>query len=188
MTTTTLISLPATPEEFLATNPDAIRDMYDACGGPDSYSPPPVFLPNLAALLARLGGPDAVPLYDDRPRRRAGWDPFDPSRDESAMPSAMLRERGDGDVVATLYRSRREIEVFDWHPEAPELMVALLLPADWAASAWRVRSVCDHRDEGGYSHTVACDTLAARALDHWIGEKGDPKGTFFQILSETIRP
>ena len=164
MTTTMLIALPATPEEFLATDPGTIRDMYDACGGPDGPRPlPPVSLPNLAALLARLGGPDAVPDHDDRARRRAGWKPFDPSRGD--LPSATLRELGEGDVVVRLYRFGHEIDVFDWHPEAPELMVALVLPADWGASAWRVRSVCDHRDGAGYSHTAACDVLAARALD-----------------------
>jgi hypothetical protein len=187
MMTTTLIALPATPEEFLATDPGTIRDMYDACGGPDGRrTQTPVSLPNLAALLARLGGPDAVPAYDLGAMGRAGWKPFEPSRAE--MPSATLRERGEGDVVARLYRSPREIEVFDWHPEAPELMVALVLPSDWRASAWHVRSVSDHRDEGGHSHTAACDILAARALDRWIADHGDPAKTFFQILSETIRP
>jgi hypothetical protein len=183
MMTTTLIALPATPEEFLAVDPGTIRDM----SGPASYPRPEVMMPNLVALLRRLGGPDAVPdAGTGRARARVGWDFEDNDRDN--WPSATLRERGTGDVVARLNRSGDEIAVSDWHAEDGGLMVVLVLPADWSAAPWAVRSVYGEDGDRYFSGTAACDTLAARALDRWIGEKGDPKGTFFQVLSETIRP
>jgi hypothetical protein len=190
MTTTTLITLPATPEEFLAAEPGAIRDMYDACGGPEQYPRPELILPNLVALVRRLGGPDAVPdLGDGRTRNRVGWEFEDDDRDN--WPSATLRLRDTasilGNIVVRLTRGGREINVHDWHAEDAGLTVILVPPADWSAAPWTIRSVYGMDREGYHSHTAACAILAARALDRWIGEKGDPKGTFFQILSEAIK-
>jgi hypothetical protein len=190
MMTTTLIALPATPEEFLATDPEAIRDMYDACGGPGlgCYPHPEVLLPNLVALVRRLGGPDAVPAMG-RGRERVGWDfEADEDDDRANWPSATLRDRQWGHIVARLTRCDREINVHDWHEEDRGLTVILVWPADWSAAPWAIRSVYGMGRDPRCSHTAACDLLAARALDRRIGEKGDPKRTFFQVLSETIRP
>ena len=185
MTTTTLIALPATPEEFLSTDPETIRDMYDACGGPERYPRPEVMLPNLVALVRRLGGPHVVPATGHA-RDRVGWD-FD-DNDRENWPSATLRDRRMGDVVARLTRCGHEINVHDWHEEDVGLTVILVPPADWSAAPWAIRSVYGMEDSLYHSHTAACDILAARALDRWIADHGDPAKTFFQILSETIRP
>jgi hypothetical protein len=183
--TITLVPLPASPEEFLATEPEAILDMHDACGGPESYPRPEVMLPNLVALVRRLGGPDAVPAMGHG-RDRVGWEFSDHDREN--WPSATLRDRHMDDVVARLTRCGREVNVHDWHEEDARLTVILVPPADWSAAPWAIRSVYGMEDSLYHSHTAACDILAARALDRWIGEKGDPKGTYFQVLSETIRP
>jgi hypothetical protein len=184
MTTTTLIALPATPEEFLATDPRTIRD---TCGPTVQYPHPELLLPNTVALLRRLGGPDAVPAMG-RGRERVNWEYGDGDEDRAGWPSATLRERFMGDVVARLTRWDREIAVQDWHPEDAGLTIVLIPPADWSAAPWAIRSVYGGGYESYVSHAAAFDILAARALDRWIGEKGDPKGTFFQVLSETIRP
>jgi hypothetical protein len=183
--TITLVPLPATPEEFLAAEPQAILDMHDACGGPECYPRPEVLLPNLVALVRRLGGPDAVPT-SGRERERVGWDFEDNDRDN--WPSATLRDRGMGDVVARLTRCGCEINVHDWHEEDGGLTVILIPPADWSAAPWAIRSVYGMDRDHYHAHTAACDILAARALDRRLAECGDPAETFLQILSEAIRP
>jgi hypothetical protein len=183
--TITLVPLPATPEEFLATEPQAIRDMHDACGGPEQYPRPEVMLPNLVALVRRLGGPDAVPT-SWRERESVGWD-FDDD-DRGNWPSTTLRDRRMDDIVARLTRFGDEINVHDWHEEDGGLTVILVPPADWSAAPWAIRSVYGMDRDCYFSKTAACDLLAARALDRWLADRGDPAKTFLQILSETIRP
>jgi hypothetical protein len=154
------------------------------CGGPEHYPRPELLLPNLVALVHRLGGPDGVPAMG-RGRGRVGWDYSDFDRDN--WPSATLRDRRMGDIVARLTRCDREINVHDWHEEDARLTVILVPPADWSAAPWAIRSVYGMEDSLYYSRTAACDLLAARALDRRLADHGDPAETFFQVLSETIK-
>jgi hypothetical protein len=152
------------------------------------YPRPELMLPNLVALVRRLGGPDAVPdMRGGGPRSRVGWDFDDNNRDN--WPSATLRDRHMDDIVARLTRSGQEIGVTDWHPEDGGLEVVLVPPADWSAAPWAIKSAysTDHSHDPYMSDTAACTLLAARALDRHLADWGDPAKTFFQILSEAIK-
>jgi hypothetical protein len=126
---------------------------------------PTLSLPNLAALIRRIGGIDALP---DR------WP-------EEAWVLKVGR-----DIVLELSRSdARTLVVEAWHPRCPALMLMFKLPDDWSGSPWYLSVVMG---DDLFPTDADLERLAARALDHHVGEILDSRGGHFYVDGQPFVP
>jgi hypothetical protein len=158
-----------TPAEFLesdlyshpgfASAGDPRRDRRLNAGEED----PTLSLPNLAELIRRIGGIDAIP--DHYSARYAG----------SYFEGPWVLEGGRDSVLELSRWGARRLEVAGWHPRCPSLVLMFDLPGDWSGQPWRLSLVM-----GEDLHPTDSDLerLAARALDHHVGEILDGSGRF----------
>src|SRR5262245_17981315 len=125
-----------TPDQFLASNPMDHPD-FVPCDLATDRPLRSLLMPNLVALIQRIGGLDAIPDRMSAP-------PPDFSHVDVAIAldgiwyEALLRDRKSHRVYAELSRLGENLEVSGWHPHDSNLTIAFNLVADWAAGAWTI--------------------------------------------------
>jgi hypothetical protein len=156
-----------TPAEFLRMEPRK-HPAFVSCDDPRldaRWEDPTLSLPNLVRLIQRIGGIDAIP------------DPY---------PEEAWVLKDGADTILELSRSgARRLNVEGWHPRCPALVLMFDLPEDWSGSPWRLSVVMG---DDLFPTNADLERLAARALDHHVGEILDSRGGHFYVDGEPFVP
>jgi hypothetical protein len=152
-----------TVDEFLKSDP---TEHPDFVGCQDEFKhpgPQPMPMPNLVALIRRIGGPDAIPDAMDAPHLA-----FIPDlHDAQIRYGVFLLDRKTHIVYAELSRmGPRMLQVSHWHPRERFLDLIFELPADWAAGTWAGPCTCI-MDQ--FSSSPDLDALAMASCDRFLG-------------------
>src|SRR3954452_14514198 len=129
-----------TRQQFFAASP-ANHPGFLACddpalGGKQGKSSP-LFMPNLVALIKRMGGLDAIPGGTKDGGFRGITD-LDIALRDGEEYSAMLKDKDSGQVHARLCSLGCNSLVVDhWHPHVSFLELIFGIPADWSAAPWQ---------------------------------------------------
>jgi hypothetical protein len=167
-----------TPEQFLKMEPHDHPD-FVYCGEiPDGSSrrQPTVLMPNLVALIQRMGGIENVP---DRMERTGS---FDLRTWHHSGHAAMLRDRSSHLVYGSIDRLGDDcLDVSEWHPhDYRPLPISIIfgIPPDWTVSPWTIShvSMCDV-----FSTTTELDLLASRTCDFWFAAIQKSTDTYIHI-------
>jgi hypothetical protein len=154
-----------TPEEFLKSRP---MDHPDFVGCDQETGHPrvrTVSMPNLVALIRRMGGPDAIP--DQMEQGFVNMSAVAWSMPDGEKYGAYLRDCKSHRIYAELSRLGPDNLIIEaWHPRDDALSINISLPADWSAGIW----------EGGFisiqdvfSKTTELDALVMASCDLWLG-------------------
>jgi hypothetical protein len=132
----------------------------------------PEVMPNLVALIRRMGGFDAIP---DAMGQSFGmeWSEVDVLALLVRAPGgythdARLMDRASHKVCVSLHRSGSDrLVVTQWYPGRGLLCVVFAPPADWSVGPWRmVDAMIDYRRpqiaESGPSLAADCDRLIGK--------------------------
>jgi hypothetical protein len=178
-----------TPAEFLASDPFDHPD-FVPCNDPRAdgrHRGQTLFLPNLVALIRRLGGPDAIPdrMHEPLPAgdglRAIDWEVLWANDHKYGV---MLKDRTSHLVYAELSRLGVNcLEVEGWHQRELGLSLTFEIPADWSGGAWEtpVASIQDT-----FSATAELDALAAATLDYWLGSIDKATHTYCHIRRDVF--
>jgi hypothetical protein len=172
-----------TPDQFLASNP---ADHPDFVGSdqPANHPRQAVLMPNLVALIQRMGGLDEIPDQMLAPQV------IPPLNVASALDEirygVFLRDFKTQHIYAELYRlGPAKLVVSGWHPHDDGLSLIFGLPTDWTVGAWTVNLV-DIDDV--FSSTADLDVLVATSCDWFIGAIQKATGTYCLIRRDQFLP
>jgi hypothetical protein len=177
-----------TSDEFLKSRPMDHPDFIDCDQWTGHPSVPATSLPNLVALIRRMGGLDAIPDdNDDRVLRGVDrpyfslWD----SMPDRMLYGAFLRDCESHRAYARLLRLGENVVISGWHPCESNLTITFSRPADWTAGAWPIALV---QIDGVYSSTAELDALVAISCDEFIGAIQKATETYCLIRRDVFRP
>jgi hypothetical protein len=183
----TTVTTKMTPEEFLKSDPNDHPDFVDHGDEFEHPAPPPLFMPNLVALIRRMGGPDAIPdVMDQHGCLLRNSAPAIPGMHVELKHGAFLVDRWSHRIYADVNRLDPDtFQISGWHPRDRFLEIILHPPTDWTVGAWTCGcvSIMDM-----FSNSPELDALAMASCDWFIGEIQRAVETYCLIRRDVFIP
>jgi hypothetical protein len=176
-----------TPDQFLASNPADHPDFVECDRPTDHPKLQSVRMPNLVALIRRMGGVDTIP-DQGAPGRGIDRPYFDiwHSMPDRLRYHAILRDSKSHRVYAEVHRMGADnLIVQEWHPHDTGLAIIFGLPADWTAAPWSVELV---QIADIFSSTTELDALVIASCDRFIGAIQKATDTYCLIRRDLFIP